>query len=95
MLDEPLVPLGKDQFDDDAKKEHCAVQPDQADDKKKALDHKITGLETLIEDLDESIYTVKGEIEALGDAIKALDKEVGQGRSTARRSTGRPSRTWR
>merc|ERR1719321_169704 len=76
MIDELVAQLGKEQFDDDAKKEYCDVQLDQADDKKKALDHKISSLETLIDDLKESIATLKSEIDALGDGIRALDKQA-------------------
>merc|ERR1719388_761316 len=54
MIDELVAQLGKEQFDDDAKKEYCDVQLDQADDKKKALDHKISDFETEIEDLEET-----------------------------------------
>jgi len=78
MIDELVAQLGKEQFDDDAKKEYCDVQLDQADDKKKALDHKISSLETLIDDLKESIATLKSEIDALGDGIRALDKQVSE-----------------
>merc|ERR1719321_522013 len=78
MIDELVAQLGKEQFDDDAKKEYCDAQLDQADDKKKSLDHKISSVETLIEDLKESITTLKSEIDALGDGIRALDKQVSE-----------------
>ena len=67
----------------------------RAVEKKKALVHKVTGPTTLIDGRDAAIYTVKGVVEALVDAIKARDKAVGQERGTARRSTRRPSGTRR
>merc|ERR1719284_2045549 len=82
MIDELVAQLGKEQFDDDAKKEYCDAQLDQADDKKKSLDHKISSVETLIEDLKESITTLKSEIDALGDGIRALDKQVSEATET-------------
>merc|ERR1719247_1511424 len=70
MIDELVAQLGKEQFDDDAKKEYCDAQLDIADDKKKSSDHRISDLETEIEDLEESIATLKSEIDALGDGIR-------------------------
>jgi len=78
MIDELVAQLGKEQFDDDAKKEYCDAQLDIADDKKKASDHKISDFETEIEDLQETIATLKSEIDALGDGIRALDKQVAE-----------------
>merc|ERR1719473_1199471 len=78
MIDELVAQLGKEQFDDDAKKQYCDAQLDIADDKKKASDHKISDFETEIEDLQETIATLKSEIDALGDGIRALDKQVAE-----------------
>merc|ERR1719178_301606 len=78
MIDELVVQLGKEQVDDDAKKEYCDTQLDIADDEKKALDHKISDLEIEIEDIKESITTLKSEIDALEDGIRALDKQVSE-----------------
>ena len=58
-IDELVAQLGQEQFDDDAKKEYCDAQFDQA------RDHKISNLETLIDDLKESIDTLKSDIERL------------------------------
>jgi len=54
------------------------MQLDLADDKKKGVERHIADLEVVIADLDESIATTTGEIEALEDGIKALDKMVAE-----------------
>merc|ERR1712232_371766 len=64
--------MGKaEQQDDENKKEYCDAQFDTADDKKKALEKQVSDLETAIAD-------AKDEIDALGDAIRALDKSVAE-----------------
>merc|ERR1719473_1665120 len=77
-MDEMVVTLKTEQADDDNKKEYCAKQFDQSDDKKKGLERQISDLETAIEDAEEGIATTKSEIEALEDSIKALDKSVAE-----------------
>merc|ERR1719161_2989399 len=71
-----VVLLGKEQADDDHKKEYCEKQLDFAEDKMKELGHTIADLDTQIADLGESIKTVTEEIKALNDGITALDKSV-------------------
>merc|ERR1712187_879301 len=65
MIDDMVATLKTEQDDDDHKKEYCAAQFDQADDKKKSLEHS-----------NEDIATTKSDIEALQKSIKALDKSV-------------------
>jgi len=76
MIDSLTVELGKQQKDDDAKKEYCEDELDKSEDKKKGLAQDVSDTETAIDDETESIATLKTEIEALDDGIKALDKEV-------------------
>merc|ERR1719498_2097233 len=76
MIDEMVATLKTEQNDDDHKKEYCAAQFDQADDKKKALERSISDLETAIADAKDGIATTQDEIKALGKSIKALDKAV-------------------
>merc|ERR1719428_770110 len=76
MMEDMIANLKKEQEDDDAKKEYCLKEFDEADDKKKSLETAISDLETAIADAEESITTLKTEIEALDDGIKALDKSV-------------------
>merc|ERR1719453_2682556 len=76
MIDEMVVTLKTEQNDDDHKKEYCAAQFDQADDKKKSLERSVSDLETAIADAKDGIATTQDEIKALGAGIKALDKAV-------------------
>merc|ERR1719353_849082 len=78
MIDEMVVTLKTEQEDDDHKKEYCAAQFDQSDDKKKSLERAISDLDTAIEEAKDGIATTKEEIEALGKTIKALDKAVAE-----------------
>mmetsp|Transcript_44484 Transcript_44484/g.70453 ORF Transcript_44484/g.70453 Transcript_44484/m.70453 type:complete len:712 (-) Transcript_44484:73-2208(-) len=76
MIDEMVATLKTEQTDDDNKKEYCAKTMDEADDKKKSLEHSVADLSTAIDDLKEGISTLESEIEALTSSIKALDKAV-------------------
>jgi len=78
MIDEMVVTLKTEQEDDDHKKEYCAKQFDQADDKKKSLEHTMSDLETAISDAKEGIAAKQDEIKALSASIKALDKAVAE-----------------
>merc|ERR1719174_2371831 len=78
MIDSLTAELKKAQGDDDAKKEYCESELDKAEDKKKGLAQDISDLETAIDDETEAIGTLKTEIEALDDGIRALDKEVAE-----------------
>jgi hypothetical protein len=78
MIDEMVITLKTEQEDDDHKKEYCAAQFDQSDDKKKTLERAISDLDTAIEEAKDGIATTKEEIEALGKTIKALDKAVAE-----------------
>merc|ERR1719316_1718579 len=73
-----VATLKTEQEDDEHKKEYCAAQFDQSDDKKKSLERSISDLETAIEEAKEGIATTQEEIEALGKSIKALDKSVAE-----------------
>merc|ERR1719326_1569390 len=78
MIDDMVVTLKTEQSDDDNKKEYCAAQFDQSDDKKKELERAISDLDTAIADAKDGIATLKDEIKALGASIKALDKAVAE-----------------
>merc|ERR1719321_263186 len=78
MIDEMVVTLKQEQTDDDHKKEYCQTQLDQADDKKKSLEHNVSDLETTISDENEAIAATKEDIASLQAAIKALDKSVAE-----------------
>ena len=76
MIDNLTAELKKAQADDDDKKSYCESELDKAEDKKKGLAQDVSDLETAIDDETEAIGTLKTEIEALDDGIRALDKEV-------------------
>jgi len=78
MIDEMVATLKSEQADDDSKKEYCESELDKAEDKKKGLAQDVSDLETAIDDETEAISTLKTEIEALDDGIRALDKEVAE-----------------
>jgi len=82
MIDELVVALEKEQAEDDGKKDWCEAELDKTEDSKKGLLQDEADLETAIEDAKESISTLKVEIEALDDGIKALDKEVADATET-------------
>merc|ERR1719230_914646 len=77
MIDDMIANLKEEQADDDSKMEFCTAQLD-ADDKKKALDRTVSDLETKIAGLKEALVTITGEIDALEDGIRALDKSVAE-----------------
>jgi len=78
MIDNMVANLKKEQLGDDAKKEYCNTQFDQAEDKKKALENAISDSEAAISELEGTIDTLKEEIKALEAGIKALDKSVAE-----------------
>merc|ERR1719189_1718308 len=70
--------LKNEQGDDDNKKEYCAAQFDDADDKKKALERTVSQKKSDIATAKQSIATLTGEIAALEAGIKKLDKSVAE-----------------
>jgi len=76
LIDDMVVTLGKEQADDDHKKEYCEVQFDLADDKKKGLERAISDSEKVIAETNDSLAAVTEEIAALEAAIIELDKAV-------------------
>merc|ERR1719174_1304709 len=82
MIDNLVVELKAEQAVDSDKKAYCEAEFDKAEDKKKGLDLDISDLEKSIEDGKESIATLKSELAALADGIKALDKSVAEATAT-------------
>jgi chromosome segregation ATPase len=78
MIDDMVVLLGKEQTDDDNKKEYCTIQFDMTDDKKKGLERTISDLEKSIADGKELVSTLTSEIDTLKDGIVKLDREVAE-----------------
>merc|ERR1719162_2331940 len=88
MIDEMAATLKKEQNDDDHKKEYCAKQFDQADDKKKSLERSVADLETAIADAKDGIATTSDEIKALEASIKALDAAVAEATEQRKEENG-------
>merc|ERR1712060_236578 len=61
MIDDMVVLLGKEQEDDDHKKEYCALQFDNSDDSKKALERTIAGEEAAVATAKDNIATLTSE----------------------------------
>merc|ERR1719337_524419 len=78
MIDDMVALLGKEQADDDSKKEMCEMQIDKAEDDMKTLDVTISDLAKSIEDSKGEIATLTDEIAALTDGLKQLDKDVAE-----------------
>ena len=78
MVDDMVTLLGKQQADDDNKKEICTMQIDKAEDDMKTLDTTIADLEKSIAEGKESVATLNDEIAALTDGLKQLDKDVAE-----------------
>jgi chromosome segregation ATPase len=76
MIDDMVSLLGKEQRDDEHKKEYCNGQIDFAEDKSKELKHKIEDLDTIIADSAETIKGAKEDLENLAAGIQALDASV-------------------
>merc|ERR1719284_1670142 len=78
MIDDMVILLGKEQTDDDEKKEYCEVELDKAEDEEKQLNIEIEDLEKALDDAKEQVATLAEEIEALIEGIKELDKAVAE-----------------
>jgi len=83
MIDDMVVLLGKEQVDDDEKKEYCLTTFDSLDDQKKAHERMVSDLNTAIAETEDAIATLTEELKNLAAGIKALDKSVAE--ATAQR----------
>merc|ERR1719281_135386 len=78
MISNMISLLGKEQQDDDDKKEYCENLLDKTEDDVKALELSVSDLGKAVADYKEQIATLAEEIEALEDGIKSLDKQVAE-----------------
>merc|ERR1719401_2051232 len=88
MIDELVATLKKEQADDEHKKEYCAAQFDQKDDKKKSLERSLADLDTVIAETKDGIATLAEEIKALEESIAALDKSVAEATEQRKEENG-------
>merc|ERR1719238_2586909 len=78
MVDDMITLLGKEQTQDDDKKEYCEALLDKTEDDLKQLELTVSDLGKAIADYKESIATLTEEIDGLEKGIKALDKQVAE-----------------
>mmetsp|Transcript_163035 Transcript_163035/g.297346 ORF Transcript_163035/g.297346 Transcript_163035/m.297346 type:complete len:298 (+) Transcript_163035:3-896(+) len=78
-----VVLLGKEQTDDDSKKETCELTFDKLEDKIKELGAGVSSLEVSIAQEEDLVATLTAEISALEKSIAALDASVAE--ATAQR----------
>jgi len=78
MIDDLAAALKKEAKDDEDKKNYCAKQFDESDDKKKVLQTEVNDHESTISDLSTVPNQLASEIDALGDGIRELDKSVAE-----------------
>jgi len=78
MIDNMIGVLGKEQNDDNDKREYCSSQFDLTEDKVKALNRDIEKKSNGIETAKETVATLTDELASLAAGIKALDKSVAE-----------------
>jgi peptidoglycan hydrolase CwlO-like protein len=76
MIDDMVTLLGKEQVDDENKKEVCEMQIDKAEDDIKVLETTMSDLEKSISEGKDNIATLTDEIADLTKGLKQLDKDV-------------------
>merc|ERR1719324_1380029 len=76
MIDDMVALLGKEQGDDNAKKEECEKLIDEQEDHMKELDVALGDLEKDKDETSEELATTKDEIKALTEGIEDLDNQV-------------------
>jgi len=78
MIDNMVKLLGKEQQDDNDKKEYCESIIDKTEDNLKSLELSVSDLGKAIDDYKERLATLADEIDGLNAGIKALDKSVAE-----------------
>ena len=78
MMDDMVALLGKEQADDDNKRELCQLQLDKAEDDIKVLDTTVSDLKKSIAEGKDNIATLTDEIASLTGGLKQLDKDVAE-----------------
>jgi len=76
MIDNMVITLGKEQQNDEQKRDYCGAGFDSSSDKKNLLEHSASNTETAIDDAKEDISTLKDDMAALEQGIKDLDQSV-------------------
>merc|ERR1719473_734276 len=76
MVDDMVATHGRDQADDDKKKDFCNAELRKTEVEEKELKGDISDLEADIAEREDAIATLKSEIAALQSGVEALDKSV-------------------
>merc|ERR1719355_483894 len=76
MVDNMVAILGKEQEDDDAKKEFCISDMDKTEDEQKLLQGGIADIESLVNEKTDAIQAITQEIANIKNGIKEMDKSV-------------------
>jgi len=82
MIDDMVVILGKDQKEDDKKKEYCAVEFDKSEDTIKVLQKETDDAGKVLAEQMDILGNTNEEIAALEAGIAELDKSVAQATET-------------
>jgi len=78
MVDNMVAVLGKEQADDDAKKDFCVAELNKAEGEEKALAGEVSDIDADIDEKSDQISSLASEIKALQQGIADLDKSVAQ-----------------
>merc|ERR1719171_3003920 len=78
MIDNMIANLGKEQADDDKKKDYCNAELHTAGAEEKALSTAVHEVETSIAEKEDALESMKSDIAALQSGIAALDKMVAE-----------------
>lgn len=78
MIDTMVESLKSEQVEDDSKKEYCALQFDETEDKKKGLEQTSSDHATAIAEAEETVAALKDEIKALTESMKDADGAVAE-----------------
>jgi uncharacterized protein HemX len=76
MIDSMVVLLGKEQKDDDEKKEYCEAEFDKTEDKQKVLTKSVSDYEKTIAEQEDVLASLTEEIAALKKGVAELDVSV-------------------
>jgi len=76
MVDNMVELLGKEQTEDDKKKEFCQTESDKAADEEAARTTKVSSVTSALEEEEDALAAIGEEIKVLTDGIAALDKAV-------------------
>jgi septal ring factor EnvC (AmiA/AmiB activator) len=82
MIDEMVVLLGKEQVEDDQKKEYCEGELDKAEDKKKVIEKDLADIGKAIDESDNLLKSLGEEMDALKTGIEELDISVAKATET-------------